>query len=65
METEKYQKEWNEKISLIENHMPFLNSWECDFIDNISDLLFAGGELSFRQSKTLRKIHRMVSNRLG
>jgi hypothetical protein len=65
MEIEKYQKEWKEKITLVENHKELLNEWERSFVDNISDLLNKGSLISFRQSKTLRKIHGMVSNRLG
>ena len=51
------RKKWNEMLSFILDYPNSLNDWETGFIDSVSIQLSKEKDLSFKQSKVLRKIY--------
>ncbi len=51
---------WPKWIERIEKDQKHLNQWELEFVDDVSEQISRGVDLTFKQSKKLREIVRRI-----
>ena len=51
---------WPKWIERIEKDQEHLNQWELEFVDDVSEQISRGVDLTFKQSKKLREIVRRI-----
>ena len=65
MISEKTREAWRDEVRFLTSHQEALTPWELRFLGNVADLIDRGIDITFRQSKTLRRIYRREQARIG
>lgn len=65
MISEKTRKAWRDQVRFLISHQEALTPWELSLLGSTASLVDRGLDLSFRQSKSLRRIYRREQGRIG
>ena len=59
------REEWQKQADFLTQHMEHVDNWERGLLYSVKERLAIGIELSFHQSKYLRRAYNRVVGRIG
>ena len=65
MISEETREAWRDQVRFLISHQEALTTWELSLLGGTAALVDSGFDLSFRQSKALRRIYKREQARLG
>ncbi len=65
MISEETREAWRDQVRYLISHQEALTPWELSLLGSAAALVERGLDLSFKQSKSLRRIYRREQGRIG